>query len=132
MAPKSNAQYMIKRQKKSIVTRPLPESKIIHFEKAIMSTNWEEIFKNRNTDEQVEAFHQILRSKLDEIFPEKVTQMSNLDREWMTPELKQILRAKQREFFKHRKSEKYRRLRTKFKKLKRKTLKELYSKFVLA
>ena len=60
----------------------------------------------------------------------KVTQMSNLDREWMTPELKQILRAKQREFFKHRKSEKYRRLRTKLKKLKRKTLKELYSKFV--
>ena len=130
MAPKSNAQYMIKRQKKSIVTRPLPESKIIHFEKAIMSTNWEEIFKNRNINEQVEAFHQILRSNLDEIFPEKVTQMSNLDREWMTPELKQILRAKQREFFKHRKSEKYRRLRTKLKKLKRKTLKELYSKFV--
>ena len=99
MAPKSNAQYMIKRQKKSIVTRPLPESKIIHFEKAIMSTNWEEIFKNRNINEQVEAFHQILRSNLDEIFPEKVTQMSNLDREWMTPELKQILRAKTKEIF---------------------------------
>ena len=59
LAPKSNAQYMIKRQKKAIVTRPLPESKILNFEKAIMSTNCEEIFKNRNINEQVEAFHQI-------------------------------------------------------------------------
>ena len=130
LAPKSNAQYMIKRQKKAIVTRPLPESKILNFEKAIMSTKWEKIFKDKNIHEQVETFHQVLRSNLDHFFPEKVAQMSNLDREWMTPELKQILRAKQREYFKHRKSEKYKKLEKKFKKLKRKTLKTFYSKFV--
>ena len=130
LAPKSNAQYMIKRQKKAIVTRPLPESKIQNFEKAIMSTNWEKIFKDKNIHQQVETFHQVLRSNLDQFFPEKVAQMSNLDREWMTPELKQILRAKQREYFKHRKSEKYKKLEKKFKKLKRKTLKTFYSKFV--
>ena len=81
-----------------------------------MSSNWQEIFKDKNINEKVEAFHQILRSNLEQIFPEKVTQMSNLDREWMTPELKQILRANQREFFKHRKSPKCQKLKKTFKK----------------
>ena len=56
--------------------------------------------------------------------------MSNLDREWMSPELKQIHRAMQREYFKRRKSPKYKKLKIKFKKLKRRTLKDFYSKFV--
>ena len=56
--------------------------------------------------------------------------MSNLDREWMSPELKQLHRTMQREFFRHRKSQKYRNLKSKFKKLKRRTLKEFYSNFV--
>ena len=48
----------------------------------------------------------------------------------MSPELKQLHRAKQREYYKHRKSKKYKKLQAKFKKLKRKTLKNFYSNFV--
>ena len=130
LAPTSNAQFRIKRQKKTIITRPLPESKIPNFENAIMSINWNEVFKDKSINDRVEAFHQILRSNLDHFFPEKVTKLTNLDRVWMSPELKQIHRAKQREFYKHRKSTKYQKLKKKFKKLKKKILKEFYSNFV--
>ena len=130
MAPTSNAQFRIKRQKKTIITRPLPESKIPNFENAIMSINWNEVFRDKSINDRVEAFHQILRSNLDHFFPEKVTKLTNLDRVWMSPELKQIHRAKQREFYKHRKSTKYQKLKKKFKRLKKKILKEFYSNFV--
>ena len=95
-----------------------------------MSVEWQGLFKEKTVDEEVEIFHHVLRSNLDKYLPEKVTKMSNLDRDWMSPELKQLHRAKQREYYKHRKSIKYKKLKLKFKKLKRKTLKNVYSNFV--
>ena len=56
--------------------------------------------------------------------------MSSLDKDWMSPQLKQMHRSMQREFFKNRKSQKYLKLKSKFKKLKRNTVKTLYSGFV--
>ena len=48
----------------------------------------------------------------------------------MSPQLKQAHRAMQRKFEKHRKSPKHKKLKAKYKKLKRKTLKAFYSDFV--
>ena len=57
--------------------------------------------------------------------------MSHLDKNWMSHQLKQIHRAMQREFYRHRKSDKYRKLKSKFKKKrKRNTVKTMYSSFV--
>ena len=81
LAPINNQQYKVQRKKKTIVTRPLPQSQIMNFEKAIIFNNWDEMFKDKNIDEKVESFHGYLRFNLDKYFPEKVTKMSNLDRE---------------------------------------------------
>ena len=48
----------------------------------------------------------------------------------MSPALKQLHRQMQREFYRHRKSEKYKKLKTKYKKIKRKAVKSFYSDFV--
>ena len=48
----------------------------------------------------------------------------------MSPDLKQLHRRMQREFHRHRKSEKYKKLKSKFKKMKRKAVKTFYSDFV--
>ena len=130
LAPLSNIQYKTERKKKIITTRPLPESQIAKFEKALISLPWDEVFHGMSVDEKVESFHTFLRTNLDKYFPEKTSKMSNLDREWMSPQLKQLYRAMQREFFRHRKSEKHKKLKSKFKKLKRKTIKTFYSTFV--
>ena len=48
----------------------------------------------------------------------------------MTPTLKTLHRQRRREFFKRRQSSKWRKLRTKFRKLKRKAVKSFYTNFV--
>ena len=130
-APKSNISYKTDRKKKIVKTRPLPDSEILNFEKNLIRYPWDEIFMNKTVDEQVELFHDFLRSNLEKYFPEKCTKISTLDKKWMSPQLKQLHRSMQREFYKHRKSEKYRKLKSKFKKLKRKSIKTFYSDFVL-
>ena len=91
-APMCNNEYKKERTKKTLKTRPLPDSQIFNFEKALIDFPWLEAFKNKSVDEKVETFHNHLRTTLDLIFPEKTTKMSNLDREWMSPEIKQLLK----------------------------------------
>ena len=117
LAPKTNLNYCVERKKKIIFTRPMPQSQMQKFEKAIVDTNWENIFQEKDLDEKVEIFHYTLRSNLDKYCPEKMTKMPHLDRDWMSPHLKQLHRKMQREFYKRRKSEKYKELKSKFKKL---------------
>ena len=107
LSPICNSEYKIERKKKCVVTRPLPESQMAKFETAVMSFNWDEAFLDKSVDEKVDIFHSFLRSTLDQYFPEKTTKMSNFDKAWMSPQLKQLHRAMQREFIKHRKSKKH-------------------------
>ena len=129
-APRSSDQYRVDRKKKTIVTRPIPESNIIKFEESIMLFPWEDQFENKSIDQKVQIFHDCLRRNLDKYFPEKKTKMSSLDKDWMSPQLKQLHRSVQREYYKHRRSEKYKRLKAKYKRLKRKSIKNTYSDFV--
>ena len=103
--------YKAQRQKKVIRTRPLPDSQIIKFEQELSRQPWNEIFLNKSVDEQVELFHGWLRDNLEKYFPEKISKISTLDKKWMSPQLKQIHRAMQREFCKHRKSRKHKQLK---------------------
>ena len=44
LAPVSNVEYRLERNKKTIITRPLPDSQVEKFEKAIIHNNWDELF----------------------------------------------------------------------------------------
>ena len=48
----------------------------------------------------------------------------------MSPELKQLQRKVQREFYKHRKCDKWKKLKRQLKAIKKKTLRKFYSTFV--
>ena len=130
LAPVHNKDYHTERKKKKIFTRPLPASGVELFEKALISHPWNKVFENKSIDEKVEILHTFLRSNLDKYLPEKITHMSNFDKKWFCPQLKQIHRSMQREFYKHRKSQKYIRLRAKFRKLKRRNVQTFFSSFV--
>jgi hypothetical protein len=60
-------------------------------------------------------FHKTLILLLDKYFPEKTITISNLDKKWITPELKSLSRKIKKEFFRNRKSSKWRRLKKEFK-----------------
>ena len=130
MAPLNNEQYRIDRVKKVIKTRPLPESKIFEFENDIICQDLAGVWQTDDIDGKVRTFDTVIRNALDKHFPEKSIKVSALDKKWMTPNLKQLHRKVQREFFRNRKSAKWKRLKLKFKKLKRKTIKSFHSKFV--
>ena len=129
LAPKSNCKFKVERTKKTVKTRPLPDSGVDKFGKEITSHDWQEVLQTDNIDEKVNMFHKYLRDLLDKHFPEKSITISSLDKKWMSPDLKNLLRKRQREFVKHRKSNKWKKLNKKFKKLKRKTIKNFYSNF---
>ena len=71
----------------------MPESGIQNFEKDLIFYPWESEFQNKTVNEKVNIFHNFLRTKLDKYFPEKITHLSNLDRKWMDPLLKQLHRV---------------------------------------
>ena len=103
---------------------------LLNFERELIRYLWDEVLSGKSVNEQVEEFHYFLRSQRDKFFPEKMVKMSNLDKKWFSPQLKQIHMAMQREFYKHPRSEKYKRLKSKFKRLKRRSIKTFYSTFV--
>ena len=109
----------------------MPDSQVARFENELINYPWDQVFEGASVNEKVEHFHGFLRSQLYWVFPEKTSKLSNLDRKWMSPSLKQLHRQMQREFCRHRKSEKYKKLKSKFKKMKRKAVKSFYSDYVL-
>ena len=129
-APKNIKKFKNNRNKRVIKTRPLPESKIILFEEKLANQPWEQLFQNKSPDEQADMFHTWLRTNLDCYFPEKSTKFSSLDKKWMSPLLKNIHRNMTREYCINRRSLKYKKLRSKFRKLKRKSVQSFYSNFV--
>jgi hypothetical protein len=130
MAPSQSSHYAVERTRKTISTRPIPESKIEEFGQEITNHGWDEVYMARNIDEKVDNFHQYIRYLLDKYFPEKTVKVSTLDKKWMSPELKLLHRKRQRAFIKNRKGEKWRKLNRSFKRLKRKTIRNFYSNFV--
>ena len=130
LLPPITMEHNRRHEKRTVVTRPLPESGINQFSQFICTHSWQEVIEEEDIDKKVENFHNTLRMKLDEYFPERTVMVSYLDQKWMTPQLKNINRKTKREFYRNRKSPKWKKLKRKFKLLKRNTVKNFYSEFV--
>ena len=65
------------------------------------------VYKAKIPNEKVKAFHQYLKDILNKYFPEKVVTISNLDKTFMTPNLKNFHRQMQRELYKKGKTHFY-------------------------
>ena len=129
-APLNNAKYKLNRKKKCIKIRPLPESQIVKFENDMINSDWSTVLGCVNVDEKVNNFHNFLCSTLDKHFPEKEIKISSLDKKWMGPKLKLLHRRVQREYFRNRRSTKWKQMKVRFKREKRKAIKTFYSIFV--
>ena len=65
LAPRCNSKFKVERIKKTIKTRPLPDSGLIHFGKDITNQKWDEVLNGDNIDEKVQKFHGIIRILLE-------------------------------------------------------------------
>ena len=115
-APKASTRFKIKREKTKIKTRPLPQSKVNEFCFEFTRHKWEEVLATEDTNEKVDNFHTYIRGMVDKHFPEKEVVISNLDKEWMTPSLKVLLRRVQKELYRNGKTAKFKSLKRSFRK----------------
>ena len=99
---------------KTVVSRPLPDSKIREFGQWITSEQWEDVIGEDCPSKQVELFENAMNTRLDLYFPTKVTKIGIGDKPYITAELKALKRRRMREWRKHGKSDKYLRLKTEF------------------
>ena len=130
LAPKASKHFVVKREKRTVKTRPLPDSQVDAFCLELTRYDWRDILDENDVNKKVSQFHKYLRHLLDKYFPEKSVTISNLDKPWITRQLKQLLRQVQRERIKHGKGGKFKKMWSKFRRLKRKRIKNFNADFI--
>ena len=96
------------------ICRPLPESTVRIFMQWIHSEKWDSVPSAGSTTAQVAAFEELVRQKVDELFPKMKIRVTKKDKEFITAELKTLDRKKQREWRKNGRSDLYLRLKKDF------------------
>jgi hypothetical protein len=102
------------REYRTVISRPLPDSKIRDFGQWITVQSWDEIKVKDEPAKQVTDFERIMTQKLDQYFPKKITKLGVGDKPYMTSELKTLKRRRMREYREKGKSVKYERLKAEF------------------
>ena len=113
--PHTNPHNPPARVYRTVISRPLPDSKIRQFGQWITRVSWDNINSSDDPTKQVEIFENTMTQKLDDIFPKKITKLCNQDKPFMTSELKALKRKRMREYVANGKSIKYLRLKKEFK-----------------
>ena len=130
VAPRTDINFRMERQKRRITMRPQPKSKVGDFMCELGAHKWDEVYQTKDSHEKAQNFHRILLDTLNKHLQVKSVNMTSLDKPWFNPALKIKYNEMQKEFFKNRKSERWKKLKKNFKSSKRKAVKEFYNKFV--
>ena len=104
-----------KRVYKTVVSRPLPDSRIRSFGQWITAETWAGFKEEDDPSNQVKKFEQTIAQKLEKHFPIKTTKIGVGDKPYITSDLKKLKRKRMREYRERGKSLKYERLKTEFK-----------------
>ena len=102
-------QYHIK------VTRPLPDSVIREFGKAIIDEEWHAVKEDETSEEQEAALQKILIETMDKTCPTKTVKLRDDDKPYITMKLKELDRKRKREFNTKGKTAKYKEANKDFK-----------------
>ena len=116
VVPHTDPSIPPQRHYRTIITRPLPDSKVRNFGQWITSEKWDCVNAcEGDPSQQVYNFEKIVQQKLDEFLPQKIVKIGIEDKPFMTNELKKLKRLRMREYVRNGKSEKYIKLREEFK-----------------
>jgi len=80
---------------RTVVTRPMPDSKVREFGQWIVSHEWTEVLTMDSVDSKTEAFYNTLGEAIDKYFPQKRTKVHNNDKPWITTAVKALLKKRQ-------------------------------------
>ena len=103
-----------RRQKRTIVFRPMPESLLNSFGNEICNTTWDILAPEFSSTEITEAFQSKMTTMIDHHLLVQSFTITDLDQPWITKDLKNLKRLRSREYCRHGKSPKYLELKAKF------------------
>ena len=98
------------REKRIVKYRPLPQSGINMMGRWLQKQTWEEIYGCLDAHEMAEQLQNMLIDSLDKFLPMKTVKFTNDDEPWVTKEIKDIDKKRKKEFSKHYKSAKWKKL----------------------
>ena len=107
MTPLDNFNNKKRKIKKTVQFRPLNEEGFKMMESQLQNFDWETVVKIDSVDEQAESLQHVLFDMFETSFPMKTKTFLCDSEPWYTEKLAAMKRRKSREFYKHRKSEKY-------------------------
>ena len=77
---------------------------------------WDQVYQAESANDKAKIFQDTLIKALDQIFPEKIRNVSSDDQPWISHRLKVLDRKRKRIFHRERRSEKWKSLNKMFKK----------------
>ena len=83
-------------QKKTV--RPLLKPNMHEFGRWITNHTWDEVLNATNTVDKTEAFYSTIHEAIDRHFPTKVVKLHTTDKPWITPEIKLLIKKRQKAF----------------------------------
>ena len=103
------------RSTRSINVRPITQSGMTNMRNWLMKQDWSQVYEAKSADEKAKNLQSMLVQSFEKFFPEKSLKVNSDDQPWITHKLKAMDRKRKREFHKHRRSEKWKRLNKTFK-----------------
>ena len=100
---------------RTITVRPITESQLFTIGKWFASQSWEGLDTLPDVDVQLDTFTTAVFYLLDTVAPKKEVKIALSDPPWMNTRIKTTIRQRNREFDKHHKSEKWKKLMKKSK-----------------
>ena len=98
----------------SVVTRPLTQAGMQKFASWVEKYEFSEIYECKDGHRMAEIFQELLLNNFHRCFPTKILKVCAEDKPWVSAELKKLHRSVQREYLKHKQSEKWKELNQKF------------------
>ena len=95
------------RKVRKIEVRPIRESGVEMLKVWLDSKHWEDVEGAHSPHDKAQTLHSSLMEKINEVLPVKTIKVSDDDQPWCNEEVKKTKRLKQREYRKHRRSDKY-------------------------
>ena len=128
--PKSDTMLEPVRRYQTITIRPISNSDKAAMGQVIASQDWHELLINDSVDKKLEIFSETIDIILDVVAPKKTVKIACDDPPWMTAAIKNLMRKRNREYDKKKKSEKWRILNKEVKVLCKKAKEKLAAGFI--
>ena len=117
MKPINTVENISARDKRQVTFRPIPDSGLNQLIKWAENERWENVINVKSTHVKAKNMQDTLLNATNKFLPIKTSSFNTDDSPWVTSQIKTHIRKRQREYRKHRRSDKWSTLNDKVKEL---------------